>query len=217
MMSVTPHDAASNFSQWLTWIGLSDLPAWLTAKSADNQIALWVTVWAITYVALVWGVPLLFRWIKNRSEHKAPMSIVCDFVPIIGLYDNVQNYILRFGVRNNSDRTIISVRLILHESWFSRAFFSKGGRDIRSETVVLTFDRIDPKTTEIMDVMSIDPVIPDGPNILSGVLQFTLEARAIDTFPAKATIEYDPTLEKRFRIYRPASRWSIWHPIAVRH
>jgi hypothetical protein len=67
--SIGPEDAASNLSKWVRWVGIDDLPLWLTEKTADRTIPEVVVVLCLLYAVLVWGLP----WFSRRRR-RAPIS-----------------------------------------------------------------------------------------------------------------------------------------------
>jgi hypothetical protein len=70
--SISPHDAASNFSKWADEIGIHDLPVWLT-QAADRRViyAAWAAV--PLYAFLAWGVPAIKRrYSKPEPAQSAP-------------------------------------------------------------------------------------------------------------------------------------------------
>jgi hypothetical protein len=73
MASVAPGDAVSNLSKWARLFGLSDLPSWLTAKSADHQIPLYILALSIVYAATVWGIPFYRK--HRRTPRDGPQSV----------------------------------------------------------------------------------------------------------------------------------------------
>jgi hypothetical protein len=73
MVSVAPEDAISNFSKWAHLFGLYDLPGWLTAKSADYQVPLYILALSIIYAATVWGIPFYRK--HRRTPRDGPQSV----------------------------------------------------------------------------------------------------------------------------------------------
>jgi hypothetical protein len=55
--SVSPHDAASNFSRWAEKIGIHDLPLWLTQAAGDRRVIYTALAFVPVYGFLAWGLP----------------------------------------------------------------------------------------------------------------------------------------------------------------
>jgi hypothetical protein len=71
--SIGPDDAVSNLSKWAHWVGFSNIPSWLTDRSADARIVVLSLVAAAFYVAILWGLPKL---IAKMTRHPAAAPIL---------------------------------------------------------------------------------------------------------------------------------------------
>jgi hypothetical protein len=97
--SVKPEDAASNISAWAHWVGFVDVPAWLSAPSADSKVILGALGLALVYCVVIFLPPALrqanphyrevvetfgtldeqtLRWIKRMAMGLRPVGIPDD-------------------------------------------------------------------------------------------------------------------------------------------
>lgn len=59
--SIGPDQAVSNISKWVQLIGISELPSWLIAQSADQWTIIGALSFAALYSVAVWIVSVLRR------------------------------------------------------------------------------------------------------------------------------------------------------------
>jgi hypothetical protein len=77
--SVSPHDAVSNLSKWITAFGVHGLPSWLINRAADNWALVIGIALATAYASALWGIPY---WRKKslgpffyfRADTRAPVT-----------------------------------------------------------------------------------------------------------------------------------------------
>jgi hypothetical protein len=87
--SVSPEDAGSNFSKWLHWIGVHDLPYWVMPKITDDYVVVGAILLSVAYGLIVWGlIPYIQRHDKTstgqllrKTSHRAPSNGPrCEFL-----------------------------------------------------------------------------------------------------------------------------------------
>lgn len=64
MVNISQSEAGSNFSSWLEWAGLNNLPEWLKAESADSFIFTALIIAAILFLS--W--PFIRSFLMSKEE-----------------------------------------------------------------------------------------------------------------------------------------------------
>lgn len=74
--SIGPDQAVSNISKWIQWIGISDLPSWLTAQSADRWAIFGALLFSVIYFVAIWAIT---RSRRGRSVTNLDNTILLSF------------------------------------------------------------------------------------------------------------------------------------------
>src|SRR5437016_8368599 len=66
--SVSPHDAISNISKWIEFIGVRDVPTWVAQKSADRTFLEFCVFLSIIYAIFIFRRQLSAFVLKDQFE-----------------------------------------------------------------------------------------------------------------------------------------------------
>jgi hypothetical protein len=70
--TVKPEDAASNIAAWAHWLGIHDVPQWMTNPTIDGKVIAGTAMVGAVYAFLIWGVPFLRK--KATEEAKPALA-----------------------------------------------------------------------------------------------------------------------------------------------
>ena len=124
--SVSPDDASSNLSKWAHWLGIEDVPQWLTQKASDRWVLVGSIVFALLYLFVIYVLiprfrhrrvakPRLFGRRVNDFEKVENWTVSFRFGPFVGAFGSDISYIgiqqCRFTNVSTTQRRVLDLSL----------------------------------------------------------------------------------------------------------